>query len=71
MRLTVASGLGVTCGYCHGAPGVLFRLHRVRRAPDGTHGARDEDPLGVLELDIREHPEGVDVAFQAFTGRAP
>src|SRR5215204_1271557 len=24
MRLTVATGLGVTCGYCHGAPGVLF-----------------------------------------------
>jgi len=24
MRFTVASGLGVTCGYCHGAPGVPF-----------------------------------------------
>jgi len=24
MRFTVASGLGVTCSYCHGAPGVPF-----------------------------------------------
>jgi len=24
MRFTVASGLGVTCGYCHGAPDVPF-----------------------------------------------
>ena len=24
MRFTVASGLGVTCGYCHGAPGLPF-----------------------------------------------
>ena len=43
MRFQVASGLGVTCAYCHGAPGVPF---------DSIDFASDERPTKLLAREM-------------------
>src|SRR5262245_55105373 len=43
MRFVVASGLGVTCSYCHGAPGVPF---------DSIDFASDERPTKQIAREM-------------------